>query len=63
MLNLSQEVRKYMYTNFMSMENQMKEFIKTKNGYDETTFMNNASNYFDVLSDKKHFLRTMIRAR
>jgi hypothetical protein len=63
MVNLSKDVRRYIHSNFMSIDNQLKEFVRAKYNTDESTFMSNLNLYNDVISDKKSFLKTLIKAR
>lgn len=60
---MDKKVRKYIHSNFVAMDNQLKEYIKTKNNMEESTLMNNINMYQDVIYDKKTYLKTLIKAR
>lgn len=63
LLNLDKGVRRYLQTNFMSVDSQLKEYVKLKSNHEDAFFVGNTHQYFDMLHDKKMYLKTMLRSR
>ena len=61
--NLSKEVRKYATTNFASVEDTLRNFLRAKSDTAEEDFQSNPAIYSEILQDKKRFLRLQIKAR
>ncbi|CDW82479.1 UNKNOWN [Stylonychia lemnae] len=63
MINVDKSVRKYVYNNLISVDNQLKEYLKIKFNHDDTTFIGNLNQYFDLLFEKKQYLKTLLKSR
>ena len=74
LLNLNKSVRKHIHSYLMSMDAQLKDYVKVKLGVVDSSASFSAggsgsggvgglSNYMDLVGEKKLFMRTMIRAR
>ena len=45
------------------MDNQLKEYTRLRLGMDDSSFIGNLNHYFDMLQDKKLYIRTLLKAR
>ena len=75
LLNLNKNVRKHIHSYLMSMDAQLKDYVKFKLGVADSSASFSAggtgsgggvgglNNYLDLVGEKKLFMRTMIRAR
>lgn len=55
--NLSKEVRKYATSNFASVEDTLRNFLKAKSNTEEEDFQSNPAIYSEILQEKKRFLK------
>lgn len=55
--NLSKDVRKYATSNFASVEDTLRNFLKAKSNTEEEDFQSNPAIYSEILQEKKRFLK------
>lgn len=63
LLDLEPKVRRYAQSNFMTVDNQLKEYLRLKYNHEDAFFVGNMNQYFDFLFEKKQYLRTLLKAK